>query len=124
MIDRGWISNQRLLKAISIKQAIKRLEAPEAYKDVLHLALVTEVVSTASNVRFGPELDCGQQRKRINLLTNFGQRVRLMSRDLGIVRDMAGATARVISGDARFCSGQPRGREWQGVVERSDGYRR
>ena len=37
-----------------------------------------------------------------------------MSRDLGIVRDMAGATARVISGDARFCS----------ALLRRKGYRR
>jgi len=114
MVDRGWISNQRLLKAIAIKLAIKKLETPDAYKNVLHLALVTEVVNTASNVRFGPELYCGQQRKRINLLANFGQRVRLMSRDLGIVRDMVGATARVISGDARSCS----------ALLRRKGYRR
>lgn len=104
LIDRGWIGSQRLVKAIAIKRAIKRLKTAPAYKDALHLALMTEVVNTASNVRFGPEIYCGAPRKDVNLLTNFEARVRVMSRDLGIVRDMAEGSARVLRGDARHCS--------------------
>ena len=101
MIRRGWIFWQRLIKAIAIKRAIDALGTPLAYKQALHLALMTEVVNTASNVRFGPELYCGAPRTDIDLVTSFRRRAREMSRDLGIVRDMAHGTAEVFRGDAR-----------------------
>jgi hypothetical protein len=104
MIDRKWISSKRLLKAIAIKRAINRLDATRSYKDALRLALVTEVVNTASNVRFGPELYCGEPRKQINLFESFWERVREMSRDLGVVRDMPWTSASVLRGDARDCA--------------------
>lgn len=104
MIDRGWISNHRLLKAIAIKQSINQLRTSDHYKNALLLALITEVVKTASNVRFGPELYCGEPRKDVKLITSFEERVRVMSRDLGIVRDLGEADVRILRGDARICS--------------------
>jgi DNA methylase len=104
MLQRKWIGNQRLLKAIAIKRAINKVDAKRTYKQALHLALMTEVVNTASNVRFGPELYCGEPRKYIDLLVSFRERVREMSRDLGVMRDMGGANAKVLQGDARSCS--------------------
>jgi hypothetical protein len=101
MIRRGWIGWQRLIRAIAIKRAIDQIQAPRAYKDALNLALVTEVVNTASNVRFGPELYCGKPRTDVDLMINFKGRVREMSRDLGVIRDMAHGSAKVIWGDAR-----------------------
>jgi tRNA G10 N-methylase Trm11 len=114
MIERGWIKEQRLIKAIAIKCAINKLNVGLPYKNVLHLALITEVVNNASNVRFGPELYCGKLRKGVKLLENFAERVRLMSDALGIVRDMPCGTVRVFRGDARDCS----------VLLRRKGFRR
>jgi hypothetical protein len=104
MIERGWIEEHRLVKAIAVKLAINKLDVPRAYRDALHLALIAEVVDSASNVRFGPELYCGEPRKGIRLLRNFQKRVRLMSDALGIVRDVPRGTVRIIRGDARDCS--------------------
>jgi hypothetical protein len=104
MLERGWIGWQRLIKAVALKRAINEIKMARPYKEALHLALVTEVINTASNIRFGPELYCGKPRKDVDLLANFEERVKVMSRDLGIVRDMASGTARVLRGDARLCS--------------------
>lgn len=101
MIHRGWIAWQRLLKAIAIKRAIESVSAPRPYRDALLLALMTEVVNSASNVRFGPELYCGKLRTDVDLLGSFQKRAREMSRDLGVVRDMPHGAAKVLQGDAR-----------------------
>lgn len=101
MIRRGWIGWQRLIRAIAIKRAIDKANAGRAYRDALRLALVTEVVNTASNIRFGPELYCGKPRTDINLLASFESRVRKMSRDLAVVRDIAHGQGTVLRGDAR-----------------------
>ena len=104
MIDRGWISDQRLQKAVAIKKAIKRLKIAALYKDVLYLALLSEVVNSASNVRFGPELYCGKPRQNVNVLNGFAKRVKAIGEDLEKVHDMPDAQTDVIGGDARQCS--------------------
>jgi hypothetical protein len=114
MIRRGWIAWQRTIRAIAVKRAIDKLQVAPPYRDALRLALMTEVVNTASNVRFGPELYCGKPRTDIDFIATFQRRVREMSRDLGIVRDMAHGSARVLRGDAR---------DVKALVRRS-GYRR
>ena len=114
MIERGWIKEQRLIKAIAIKCAINKLDVGLPYKNMLQLALMSEVVNSASNVRFGPELYCGKLRKGVNLLENFQERVQLMSDALGIVRGVPFGTVRVFKGDARDCS----------VLLRRKGFRR
>lgn len=113
MIDRGWISRQRLLKAVAIKRAIANLNTSTSYKNALHLALVSEVVNTTSNVRFGPELYCGKPRKKVNILANFDRRVRQMVDDLEIVRGITGGKSEVIRGDARECTDLLRGKGYR-----------
>jgi hypothetical protein len=104
MIDRGWISPAPLRKAIAIKQVIKALPTTKAYKDLLLLALIAEVVWATSNVKFGPELYCGDAKEDHDVLLGFSNRVRRMSMDLLAMRDVPSADSLVIWGDSRSCA--------------------
>ncbi len=74
-----------------------------AYRDALMLALVAEVVSTASNIRFGPEPYCGPKKKDSGLLEAFSKRVRAMAGDLALVGVIDPGDAVVFEGDSREC---------------------
>jgi hypothetical protein len=100
MIQRGWISLQPLHKALSIKSAIRSLQAPRAYKDALMLALISEVVSNASNVKFGPELYCGPPKEDVDVLGGFIRRVVAMVCDLTLV-DGHWTSVQLWNGDSR-----------------------
>jgi hypothetical protein len=104
MLDRGWISNRPLLKAIAIKIAIARLSAPRSYKAALLLALIAEVVESASNVRFGPELYCGPAIDDADVLAGFLRRVKIIADDLDKMLLQPHGKARVFTGDSRFCA--------------------
>jgi hypothetical protein len=104
MIERGWISAEPLHKAIAIKAAIQRLHTNEAYRSVLLLALIAEVVKTSSNVKFGPELYCGRQKTDSDVIEGFAGRVTKISSDLEKVRALPQSSVTVIEGDARNCN--------------------
>ncbi|MEK6376100.1 MAG: DNA methyltransferase [Acidobacteriota bacterium] len=103
MIDRGWISDEPLRKAIATKAAIWRLPTNEAYRAALLLALIAEVVGVSSNVKFGPELYCGPRKKDSDVLEGFARRVELMASDIEKVRQLPASLVTVIQGDAREC---------------------
>jgi hypothetical protein len=103
MIDRGWISVEPLRKAIATKAAIKRLRTNDAYRSVLRLALIAEVVSTASNVKFGPELYCGPKKTDSDVIEGFLRRLETIADDLEKVKELPGSAVTVIEGDARRC---------------------
>jgi len=103
MIDRGWISDEPLRKAIATKAAIWRLPTNEAYRAAMLLALIAEVVGVSSNVKFGPELYCGPRKKDSDVLEGFARRVELMASDIEKVRELPASFVSVIQGDAREC---------------------
>ena len=103
MLERGWISNQPLRKAIAIKSSIESLATSVAYKDALNLALIAEVVQGASNVKFGPELYCVKKRRDADVYAGFEQRVIQIADDLETVRKIDAGTASVVQGDSRDC---------------------
>jgi DNA methylase len=104
MLDRGWMSEKPLLKAIAVKLAISRLSAPSRYKDALLLALIAEVVESASNVRFGPELYCGPAIDDVDVFAGFLRRVTIIATDLERMLLQPHRKARVITGDSRYCA--------------------
>ena len=104
MIERGWMSSRPLRKSIAIKCAIDDLSTSYAYKDILMLALVAEVIQGASNVKFGPELYCGDRRRDASVYLGFEARVSEMANDLDALATLeATGTVRVFRGDSREC---------------------
>jgi hypothetical protein len=100
MISRGWISPLPLRRAIAIKYAIAELRTTQRYRDALLLALISEVVGSASNVKFGPELYCGPKKSDWDVFGGFWTRVKTMAKDLNLVKGR-GAKCTVLDGDAR-----------------------
>jgi hypothetical protein len=76
MIERGWISPEPLRKAIGIKSTITKLNVSTPYRNALMLALLSEVVQDASNVKFGPELYCSKKKEDADVLGGFEARVK------------------------------------------------
>jgi hypothetical protein len=104
MIKRGWISREPLRKSIALKNCIRALETTRPYKDALTLALLAEVVTGASNVKFGPELYCGPAKRDADVYGGLKARVQAMARDLSVVSAQARGYARIFEGDARDLS--------------------
>jgi len=110
MLDRGWISKANLWDILAIKSSVRCLPIGPAYKDVLLLAAMNELVYTASNVRFGPELYCGPKSERVNVLKHFRAHVQQMAKDLEVAQEANTSSTRVFLGDSRKLS-----RSWLGV---------
>ncbi len=84
MIKRGWISPKPLRRAVAIKRSISRLRTTSRYQNALMLALISQVVESTSNVKFGPELYCGPRKRDAGVLRGFSSRVRTMASDLDL----------------------------------------
>jgi hypothetical protein len=103
MIKRGWISHEPLKKAIAIKSSINSLPTSKSYRNALLLALIAEVVSKSSNVKFGPELYCGPHKTDSNVFKGFNKRVNRIADDLDLVSEISDKNVKVIQGDSRNC---------------------
>ncbi len=101
LLERGWICGQPLLEAIAIKLSIRKLRTSKAYEDFLMLALISEIIESAANVKFGPELYCGPRRRTVDVFRGFEDRVDRMTDDLEHVRARRSVPTRVIQGDSR-----------------------
>lgn len=104
MIERGWMSSRPLRKSIAIKCAIDDLATSSAYKELLMLALIAQIIQGASNVKFGPEIYCGDRRRDAGVYSGFEARVLEMAGDLDAFATLdATGTVRVFEGDSREC---------------------
>jgi hypothetical protein len=103
MIERGWISPEPLRKAIGIKSTITKLNVSTPYRNALMLALLSEVVQDASNVKFGPELYCSKKKEDADVLGGFEARVKTFADDLKKVAFLTPGRIRVFQGDSRDC---------------------
>lgn len=103
MIERGWMSSRPLRKSLAIKCAIDRLPTSSAYKELLMLALLAQVIQGASNIRFGPELYCGTRRRDAGVYRGFEARVLEMASDLLAVTALNTGGVQVFQGDSREC---------------------
>lgn len=103
MLERGWISNQPLRKAIAIKSSIESLPTSPKYKNALMLALIAEVVLGASNIKYGPELYCVEKRRDADVFAGFEKRVKRIAHDLDTVAKLEPGMVHVFDGDSRKC---------------------
>jgi len=103
MIDRGWISAVPLRKSLALKRAINIQNYIGKLDRALRLSLIAEVVKTASNVRFGPELYCGPRKVDAPVIEAFADRTTKMALDL-YNAPRTTARADVLLGDAREVS--------------------
>jgi hypothetical protein len=103
MIERGWISIEPLRKAIAIKTSIANVDARGPYKNALMLALLSEVVQDASNVKFGPELYCAKKKNDVDVFAGFESRVKKFAEDLKKVSSLKPGRVLVFKGDSRNC---------------------
>lgn len=101
MLKRGWISSRPLRKAIALKRCIQDLNTDMQHRNILTLALIAEVVATASNVKFGPELYCGPKKKDSDVFGGFSTRVVQMAADLTKANLSTSSPAKVFEGDSR-----------------------
>lgn len=101
MLERNWINHSPLIRSIALKQSILGLRTSPNYRRLLMLALLTEFVYGASNVRFGPELYCGPRKTRVNLLQGFLQRLNVIASDLELMDGKATPTTSIMRGDSR-----------------------
>jgi hypothetical protein len=101
MLARNWISPKPLRKALGVKHSISGLKTTAAYRDALMLALLSEVIHGASNVKFGPELYCSRVRRDAPVFEGFLARVTAMASDLRAVARVEPGQATVIRGDSR-----------------------
>jgi len=104
-LERGWISEKPLRKALALKMAIYNLQVTPRYKNALMLALVSEITASASNIKFGPELYCGPAKENHDVLDGFLERIQTMASDLGTVSCVARSSVEVVQGDSRNCGG-------------------
>jgi hypothetical protein len=104
MVERGWISPKPLMKSIYLKNAIISLEAPKDIKKLLLLALIDEVLSDASNIKFGPQPYCSTPKEDADVLNGFLTRVEKMVTDLELVKKLASGESRIYKGDSRECN--------------------
>jgi hypothetical protein len=104
-LERGWISEKPLRKALALKMAIHNLRATPRYKNALMLALVSEITASASNIKFGPELYCGPSKENHDVLEGFLDRIDTMASDLATVSGVARSSVEVVQGDSRNCGG-------------------
>jgi hypothetical protein len=101
MLARNWISPKPLRKALGIKHSIADLKTTAAYRDALMLALLSEVIHGASNVKFGPELYCSRVRRDAQVFEGFLTRVTAMANDLRAVARVESGKATIVRGDSR-----------------------
>ncbi|MBC8030646.1 MAG: hypothetical protein H7Z16_11090 [Pyrinomonadaceae bacterium] len=103
MLKRGWISAEPLRKSIAIKSSIENLPTSASYKNALTLALISEIVLGASNVKFGPELYCVTEKEDADVFAGFEKRVRKMGSDLNAIASLNPGGVEIFQGDSRKC---------------------
>ena len=103
MLTRGWISPEPLRKAIAIKVSIAKLGTSPAYKNALLLALISEVINSSSNIKFGPELYCAKRKDDADVFAGFKARVKTLAADLDKVACLEPGKVTVYHGDSRDC---------------------
>ena len=103
MLERGWISPKPLKKSIVLKRAISTINLPLKYRELYFLALVDEVVTDASNIKFGPQPYCSDPKDDVDVLGGFLKRINNMANDLKKIKPISNSVTKVLLGDAREC---------------------
>ncbi|HLX12268.1 MAG TPA: hypothetical protein VKS81_05600, partial [Bacteroidota bacterium] len=106
MLTRGWISRGPLNDALALKAAIKRVAPTSAIRNVLLVALISDLSTKIGNMKYGPEIYRGRSRRHVDVWKVFQTNVLQILRDLEKIEETEklGGT-RIFLGDARGCAG-------------------
>ncbi len=115
MLDRGWISEVPLRKAICLKRAITSSVSPGIVRDALLLALVSDLPKKIANMKFGPEIYCGKPKADVDVWSVFESGARRMIDDLRAYAKKDKNDALVIEGDSRNCNSLLVSHEVEGI---------
>jgi DNA modification methylase len=103
MIDRGWLTLHKARKVMALRASIRNTAMSQAYKQFFHLALVSAVVSRIADIKFGPEVYCLPQPRKLPVITSFVEVAETMIEDMKYARGLKRNTtsAKVYLGDSR-----------------------
>jgi DNA modification methylase len=101
MIERGWISDQPLSEAIRLRRAIDGAAVDSHSRDALLLALAALLPTEIGNMKFGPTIYTGTQKKTVDVWPLFRSRVKSMIADIAIYKAANPAASHVVRGDVR-----------------------
>jgi DNA modification methylase len=103
MIERGWLSLHKAKIVLSIRTAIERTPMSPKSRAFFNLALISAVVSRIADVKFGPELYCLREARRLPAIASFVKVAEMMIGDMDYARSLGNSaiSARVMLGDAR-----------------------
>jgi hypothetical protein len=114
MLARRWISKQPLRDALALKAAIKKVAPTKAIRDLLLVALVADLSTKIGNMKYGPEIYRGRDRRKVNVWQIFQRNFLQVIRDLEKIENEKLGRAKILRGDARDC----------GQILRKNGVRR
>jgi len=101
MLKRGWISPKPLRKALVLREAIRRCK-DERIASLFLLALAADLPTNIGNMKFGPQIYRGKQKKDVDPIPFFSARVKAIVEDLRSSNGRRSYAAPVsLLGDAR-----------------------
>ncbi|MCL6430256.1 MAG: site-specific DNA-methyltransferase [Anaerolineae bacterium] len=104
MISRHWIDETPFLISVALLTEIKELRVDVRYTLLLKLALVSCIVESIANVRFGPEIYVVKGSGNHDVLRAFTAKVSTIADDLRTVSAMPEVGRNwVLEGDSRQC---------------------
>jgi len=103
MIERGWLSLHKARKVLALNAAIETVQMSGAERRFFHLGLMSAVVDRIADIKFGPEVYCLKQPKRLHVIPHFTECITTMIDDIENVRRAEGmhAQTEVHLGDSR-----------------------
>lgn len=104
LILTGSISALPLHKVLVLQECLSELR-DNRYEDHVRVALAKTIVTSASNLRFGPEVGVGKPRDDAAVISSWTHAVNTMAKDLTLLRDKRDVQTRVVAADARHLHG-------------------
>jgi len=100
LLLRNSISPLPLHKTLLLLEAIHR-QGDHQMQQYGRLALANALVQRISNLKFGPEVGTGKIKEDAPVFDAWLECIQSMVSDMGLVKDRADVTARIIKGDSR-----------------------
>lgn len=101
LLIKNSISPLPLHKALILLDILNRRCAAAPEYQHMVLALATALVGSISNLRFGPEIGVGKQKRDVPVIASWLAEIERMAADLHLVQGRSFPDARVLLGDTR-----------------------
>jgi DNA modification methylase len=104
MLERRWIDKQPLRDTLALRSAIKRVAPTKAIRDLLLVVLISDVSTKIGNMRYGPEIYRGRDRRQVDVWKVFQASFHKVVLDLEKIENKRLGRSKIIQGDARICA--------------------